>query len=99
LIGLITHSERLLKTAEIMHALAVEEESDEINEEDLTPMGVLLEICVGLVIVNVEDDTVSMVHTSAYEFFRARESTATHEALAKHVCCTSAPVQWLLDLA
>lgn len=83
LISWITHSERLLKSAEIMYALAYEDNSDEMDEDDLTPVGLLLEICVGLVIVNVEDDTVRMVHTSAYEFFGAHESAVTHEGMAK----------------
>ena len=90
LVGWITHSQRLLKTAEIRHALSLEEMSyeieeidDEIYEEYLTPVSLLLEVCVGLVIVNVEDDTVRMVHTSAHEFFGARESVTTHENMAK----------------
>jgi hypothetical protein len=66
-----------------MYALTYEDNSDEMDEDDLTPMGLLLEICVGLVIVNIEDDTVRMVHTSAYESFGARESAVTHEGMAK----------------
>lgn len=80
-IGWITNSERRLTTAELIQGLAVEEGSDEVDEENLTTIDTILRACVGLVILNREDDTVGMVHTTAYEWFHSRKSGLYHEDL------------------
>ncbi|KAJ6587462.1 ankyrin repeat-containing domain protein [Mycena vulgaris] len=68
LIAWITHAERRLTTAEILHAFAVEDNVDKIDEEIFTLVHMLLQVCVGLVIVDA-DSTVSLVHATAHKFF------------------------------
>ncbi|KAF9639089.1 ankyrin repeat-containing protein [Lasiodiplodia theobromae] len=62
LIGWITHSHRRLKADEIIHALALEEGVDEIDEENRPPLARLLKVCVGLVNHDAEDGTIGMIH-------------------------------------
>ncbi|KAJ7673512.1 hypothetical protein B0H17DRAFT_1082826 [Mycena rosella] len=67
-IAWIIHAERRLTTAELLHAFAVEDDVDEIDEENFTSASMLLQVCVGLVIVN-DDTTISLVHATAHTFF------------------------------
>ncbi|KAF8217396.1 ankyrin repeat-containing domain protein [Mycena galopus ATCC 62051] len=65
----ITHAERRLTTAELLHALAVEDDSDELDEENFVSARMVLQVCVGLVLVN-DDTSVSLVHATAHKFFQ-----------------------------
>ncbi|KAJ6461144.1 ankyrin repeat-containing domain protein [Mycena vitilis] len=67
-IAWITHAERRLTTAELLHALAVEDDTDEIDDENFVPMRMVLQVCVGIVLVN-EDTSVALVHATAHRFF------------------------------
>ncbi|CAI0647003.1 unnamed protein product [Colletotrichum noveboracense] len=67
-IGWIINSRRVLKTDEMLHAFATEEDMEEIDKESVTSQSLMLRVCAGLVVV---DDTanVRLVHTSVFEFF------------------------------
>lgn len=69
LIGWIISAERRMKMEEILHAFAVEEGTNEIDPENVANPDRLLRLCVGLVTLDSKNMTLSMVHTSAYEFF------------------------------
>ncbi|KAH7150354.1 ankyrin repeat-containing domain protein [Dactylonectria estremocensis] len=71
-IAWVTQSHRRLKADELVHALAVEEDSDEFDEDNIPDMQLALRVCVGLVIKEASDDSLGMVHTTAYEFFHGR---------------------------
>ncbi|KAJ7111442.1 hypothetical protein C8R44DRAFT_633091 [Mycena epipterygia] len=58
-----------LTTAELLHGLAVEDDKDEIDEENLTSARMVVQVCVGLVIVN-DDTSISLVHATAHKFFQ-----------------------------
>ncbi|KAJ7111448.1 ankyrin repeat-containing domain protein [Mycena epipterygia] len=68
-IAWITHAERRLKMAEMLHAFAVEDDMDEIDEQKLVSARMVLQVCVGLVLVN-DDTSVNLVHSTAHEFFQ-----------------------------
>ncbi|KAF7352041.1 putative Ankyrin repeat-containing protein [Mycena venus] len=68
-IAWITHAERRLTTAELLHALAVEDDMDELDEENFVSVRMVLQVCVGLVLVN-DDTSVSLVHATAHNFFQ-----------------------------
>ncbi|KAJ7111454.1 ankyrin repeat-containing domain protein [Mycena epipterygia] len=68
-IAWVTHAERRLMTAELLHGLAVEDDMDEIDEENCVSARMVLQVCVGLVIVN-DDTSVSLVHATAHKFFQ-----------------------------
>lgn len=86
LIGWVTFAQRRLKIEEILHAFAIEENSDEIDKENVPNADLLIRLCVGLVILDQETRTVAMVHTTAYEFFRSRLQTAS---IDKDIATTS----------
>ncbi|KAJ7701497.1 ankyrin repeat-containing domain protein [Mycena rosella] len=67
-IAWIIHAERQLTAAELLHAFAVGENGDEIDKENLTSAHILLQACMGLVVVN-DDMSVGLVHFTAHTFF------------------------------
>ncbi|KAI9711784.1 MAG: hypothetical protein M1820_001929 [Bogoriella megaspora] len=82
-IGWITHSERRLNMVELIHGLAVTENDEEVDEENFTTADTILKVCVGLLTINREDNTVGMVHTTAYEWFRNHRPEHYHKDLAR----------------
>ena len=69
-IGWVTHAEERLKVEELRHALAVEEDAGNIDLENLTATKIILQVCIGLLSIDPVDDTISLVHLTAYEYFR-----------------------------
>ncbi|KAJ5503927.1 hypothetical protein N7463_006801 [Penicillium fimorum] len=67
-IGWVVFAKRRLKIDEAIHAFAVEEDEDYIEEDNFVSPDLLLRSCVGLVVLH-DDKTVAMVHATAYEFF------------------------------
>ena len=84
-ISWVAHAERLLTMSGLLHGLAVEEdlEGEDIDEDNVADPSRLLKVCVGLVTWDRGDDTVRMIHTSAYEVFRGRNWEAAQEDLAR----------------
>ncbi|KAK7420387.1 hypothetical protein QQX98_002810 [Neonectria punicea] len=71
-IAWVTQSQRRLKAEELVHALAVEEDSDEFDEDNIPDVQLTLRVCVGLVTMESADGSIGMVHTTAHEFFHGR---------------------------
>ncbi|CAM1508031.1 Fc.00g048790.m01.CDS01 [Cosmosporella sp. VM-42] len=86
-IAWITQSQRRLKVNELVHALAVEEDSDEFDEDNIPDVKLILRVCVGLVTKEATDDSVGMVHTTAHEFFHARSPANARKDIAS-ACLT-----------
>ncbi|KAL3490044.1 ankyrin repeat-containing domain protein [Aspergillus germanicus] len=76
LLGWITYAGRRLKMEEIIHAFAVEED-DEFDPDNGPNPDILLRSCLGLVVVDSIDKTAGLVHTTAYEFFKAGNISET----------------------
>ena len=66
---------RPLKLKEIQHALAVEKGETDLDFDNIPSREVLLDCCLGLLIVDEETSTVRFVHYSVEEFFREYSST------------------------
>jgi len=64
----ITHSERLLQLDELLHALAVEIGSADLNAENIPSVDTLLSCCLGLVVVDGEASTVRLIHFTLQEY-------------------------------
>ena len=64
----ISHSERLLQLDELLHALAVEIGSTDLNPEKIPSVETLLNCCLGLVIVDEEASTVRLIHFTLWEY-------------------------------
>ena len=65
-------AERPLTVDELLYALAVEEEEDNLDEENLDDWGTFLDYCLSLVIINAETSTVHLVHLLLYKYFKER---------------------------
>ena len=64
----ISHSERLLQLDELLHALAVEIGSTDLNAENIPSVETLLNCCLGLVVVDREASTVRLIHHTLQEY-------------------------------
>ena len=69
-IGWISHAERRFKVEELRHALAVEENTNCMDKENLTSTKIVLQVCMGLVFVDPAEEHIHLVHHTAYEYFR-----------------------------
>lgn len=65
-------AKRPLTVDELLHALAVEEEEDNLDEENLDDRGTFLDCCLGLVTIDAETSTVRLVHLLLHEYFKER---------------------------
>ena len=61
---------RPLGLVELQHALAVEKSHTEFNADNIPPQRVLLNCCLGLVVVDEETLTVRFMHYTLEEYFR-----------------------------
>ena len=64
----ISHSGRLLQLDELLHGLAVEIGSADLNAENIPSVETLLSCCLGLVVVDREASTARLVHFSLQEY-------------------------------
>ena len=73
----ITCARRPLVVEELRHALAVEfdEDSEELDEENLHDPGIVVSVCAGLVTVDDEIGIIRLVHYTTQEYF---EQTRAH---------------------
>ena len=64
----LSHSERQLQLDELLHALAVEIGSRDLNPENVPLVETLLSCCLGLVIIDKEVSTVRLIHPTLQEY-------------------------------
>jgi len=64
----VSHSERLLQLDELLHALAVEIGSTDLNAENIPSVEILLSCCLGLVVVDREASTARLIHFTLQEY-------------------------------
>lgn len=83
----IVCAQKQLTTQELRYALAIEDESSELDEDNLPDMCEVIAVCAGLVIVDEESDVVRLVHYTAQEFFE--RTTAVWAPLAEEMIAKS----------
>ncbi|KAL2037429.1 hypothetical protein N7G274_009914 [Stereocaulon virgatum] len=66
-LGWIHHASRPLKTIELQHALAVEEDDSNFDADGILDLGLILTVCAGLVTVR-EGNAVGFVHYTTEEY-------------------------------
>ncbi|KAF5539155.1 ankyrin protein [Fusarium phyllophilum] len=64
----ITCARRVLKPSELQHALAVEENDVELNEENIPQVDDMVSVCSGLVTVDDKSGVIRLVHYTTQEF-------------------------------
>ncbi|TEY74291.1 hypothetical protein BOTCAL_0074g00210 [Botryotinia calthae] len=65
----ITCAKRPLTTAELRHALAVEVDQSEADEENVPEIDDIVAVCAGLVTIDEESDIIRLVHYTAKQYF------------------------------
>lgn len=76
----IVHSKIPLTMGELQHALAVRENSDELDENYIPRSEIILSLCAGLVIVDEESDVVRLVHYTTQEYFERQQKVWFEDA-------------------
>ena len=71
-LGWVTHATRPLTIKQLQHALSVEPEQADLDEETLIDEELLISTCLGLVTVDHTSKQVRLVHYTAQEYFEHR---------------------------
>ena len=71
-LGWITHATRPLTMEQLQHALSVEPEQTDLDEETLVDEELLISTCLGLVSVDQTSEEVRLVHYTAQKYFEHR---------------------------
>ncbi|KAK6829217.1 hypothetical protein RU639_003517 [Aspergillus parasiticus] len=66
----IVYARRPLLTLELQHALAVRPHTTELDKDYIPNINILQSLCVGLVTIDEENDTIRLVHYTAQEYFQ-----------------------------
>ncbi|KAG4432894.1 hypothetical protein IFR05_011612 [Cadophora sp. M221] len=69
-LGWIFFAVRPLTVQEVQHALAIEEGDRDLDCDGIPDTDLLVSVCVGMVVINRESDTVTLVHYTAQEYFQ-----------------------------
>ncbi|KAI9668003.1 MAG: hypothetical protein M1821_000823 [Bathelium mastoideum] len=86
----ITYAKRPLTTKELQHALAVEVDEVELDEDNISSIEDIISVCAGLVAVDQESHTIRLVHYTAQEYFERTQTRwfPTAEADITLICVT-----------
>ncbi|KAF2180789.1 hypothetical protein K469DRAFT_591668, partial [Zopfia rhizophila CBS 207.26] len=76
----ISYAQRPLTTAEICCALAVENEEEELDPENVPDVEDLVSVCAGLVVVDEESGVIRLVHYTTQEYLERIRGTWNPEA-------------------
>ena len=95
----ISHSERLLQLDGLLHALAVEIGSTDLNVERVPSVETLLGCCLGLVVVDREASIIRLIHFTLQDYLHTCPDLfgATHSIMAK-TCLTYLNSQTIGDI-
>ncbi|KAJ5186403.1 hypothetical protein N7449_011167 [Penicillium cf. viridicatum] len=66
----ISCARRRLTLAELQHALGIEENTSELDEDAIPNLGLIVSTCTGLVVVDRESDVVRLFHHTTQEYFQ-----------------------------
>ncbi|KAF4837172.1 Vegetative incompatibility protein HET-E-1 [Colletotrichum tropicale] len=65
----IVYATRPLQTLELQHALAVEIDTAELDEDNITELEDIVSVCAGLITIDEESEVIRLVHYTTQEFF------------------------------
>ncbi|KAL9082847.1 MAG: hypothetical protein Q9159_006137 [Coniocarpon cinnabarinum] len=64
----MTYAQRLLKTEELRHALAIEPDESSLDEQNLNDVEVIVSVCAGLVMIDEKSGIIRLTHYTIQEF-------------------------------
>jgi len=81
----VSHAERPLEPNELLHALAIEIGSPDLNSDNIPSIGILLACCQGLIVIDKEASTVRLIHFTLQEYLRAHPQLfgTAHSSIAE----------------
>ena len=82
----VAYTHRPLEERALQEALAIDPEETDFNEEAMTPIGLTLDVCAGLIILDKEKGTVRLVHYTAQDYFDKVQSTRFNNVHATIAC-------------
>ena len=68
----IVYATRQLRVLELRHALAIEDEATELDEENLTEADEIISACAGLVTIENDTDIIRLVHYTTQEYLERK---------------------------
>ncbi|KZL86377.1 ankyrin repeat protein, partial [Colletotrichum incanum] len=71
--GWLTNVKRPLKLVELQHALALEEDAEETDIDNIPSAEIMISVCAGLVTINEGSDIIRLVHQTTQEYFDERK--------------------------
>ena len=96
----VSHSERLLQLDELLHALAVEIGSTDLNAENIPSVETLLSCCLGLVIVDKEALTVRLIHFTLQEYlYTCPDIFGSTHSIMSETCLTYLNFRAISDIS
>ena len=95
----VSRSERPLSAEELCHAVGIEEDSKELDPENVPTIETLLSCCLGLVTMDREGSRVRLIHLTLHEYLDRRPDLfgKAHSKMAD-VCLTYLNFQSIKDL-
>ena len=95
----VSRSGRPLDAGELCHALGIEEDSKELDPENVPAIETLLSCCLGLVTMDREGSRVRLIHLTLHQYLDGRPDLFgnAHSKMA-HVCLTYLNFQSIKDL-
>lgn len=69
-LGWIFYAARPLTITEVQHALAIEEGDVDLDEDGIPSRDLLVSVCAGMVMINDNSNTITLVHYTTQEYFQ-----------------------------
>ncbi|KAL8896861.1 MAG: hypothetical protein Q9192_002870 [Flavoplaca navasiana] len=82
----VAYTHESLSVSELQEALAIDPEQTDFNEEAMASIGLILDVCAGLLILDKEDEVVRLMHYTAQDYFDAVQSTRFNNVHATIAC-------------
>ncbi|KAI0885923.1 uncharacterized protein GGS22DRAFT_188212 [Annulohypoxylon maeteangense] len=79
-LGWIFYAARPLTVIEVQHALAIEQGDNYLDQDGIPSRDLLVSVCAGLVIINKNSNTISLVHYTTQEYFQRGGKRLLHDA-------------------
>ncbi|KAI4120703.1 MAG: hypothetical protein LQ338_006827 [Usnochroma carphineum] len=70
-LGWVAYTYRPLRVRALQEALAIGPEETDFDDEAMPPIGLVLDVCAGLLILDEENDILRLVHYTAQDYFDA----------------------------
>lgn len=86
----VAYTYRRFPVRALQEALAIDPDETDFDDEAMTPVGLILDVCAGLLILDEEDEIVRLVHYTAQDYFDMVQTTRFDNVHATIACdCVS----------